>query len=163
MSFIRLGFDIDGVFVNDIDVSAAPLSSLQDLIENRRYALPQFSINFLCDLGVTTCHFVTARPSLDRTETVDWISKNLKGEEANNPVTIVLHMREDPTVASEVDAATFKANVVKNLKLTHFVESSTFQTAIIQAANPLCKVIVFKDLITDALAKAFYEKTTDVS
>lgn len=148
-----IGFDLDGVFVNDITSEAASdATTLAAMLEARKHQLPIFPLaNLAALLPGRTFAIVTARPSLDAADTKAWCFKHLKLKLPESK--FVLCTRSSSSVASDLEAAEFKASIIVDLKISHFVESSLVQARHIRQVVPNCKVIHFGTLVEDALSK----------
>lgn len=148
-----IGFDLDGVFVNDLAPEATSDSNLVErLLEARKHQLPVFQLSTLAALLPNkTFAVVTARPSLDAEDTKAWCFKHLQVKLPSNK--FILCTRPKTSVASDAEAASFKASVIVELGISHFVESSLNQVQLIRELVPNCKVFHFSTLVEDALSR----------
>lgn len=126
-----IGFDLDGVFVADMEFSG----DIQDFLEARHRQKTLF-------VPKSKYVIITGRPSSDKTLTVQWVDREL----SSNPPTSLFHDNTDLN-----EAAVYKASVIQSLGVDVFVESDSVQAEVIAGLVPQCRVITFREYIQNAL------------
>lgn len=147
-----VGFDLDGVLVNDVSLRVtSETADVSAMLKTRMNSIPLFDLRKLTDVRVLV---VTARPYEDKDSTESWINETLPsvGVRHNNR-TGVQQTRE---------AAMFKAHKIMSEGIRVFFESDRAQVAVMQEelskAQYSCKVFVFSDVIVDALSRVIDEE-----
>lgn len=126
-----IGFDLDGVFVADMEFSG----DIQDFLEARHRQKTLF-------VPKSEYVIITGRPSSDRYLTQEWVAREL----SENPPVSLYH---DNDILE--GAARYKASVIRFLGLDLFIESDSEQADVIAELVPSCHVITFREYIQDAL------------
>lgn len=147
-----IGFDLDGVFVNDVHTPALLSGelSLQEMLNARKNVVPLFTLfNLSCKVGAKPIFLISARPALDRQDTDLWLQQHFPEYGGLNLV-----LRESNDLADDETAAQFKASTIAKFGITKYVESSYTQAIRIAQLQPNCKVIHFSSFLERALIEA---------
>lgn len=144
---LNIGFDLDGVLVNDLSAEAFSTKNIYQSLRHRQFTTPFFSVNSL--LSYLKAHsatgvLVTARPNQDENDTRAWAKAN------NIDLDIVFGGHS--THLNTEDAAKFKVGVIKHLNLHAFFESDLGQVQLIREACPSVQVVCVPLFVEQALA-----------
>lgn len=137
-SFEFWGFDLDGVFIPDMPMETylPDPEPGRDLRDTHGAVLPALAI----PAGSV---IVTGRSYVEEARTLAWL--------AREGIAMAVHFRDEAVYAfSSARIANYKADRVRDLGLTHYVESELSQAVAIAAANPHVRVAHY-DLPTQRL------------
>lgn len=137
-SFQLWGFDLDGVFIPDMpmEIYLPDPEPGRDERDLHGAILPALAIP-------PGSVIVTGRSFVEEARTLAWL--------AREGIDMPVHFRDEAVYAfSSSRIAHYKADRVRELGLTHYVESELSQAVAIAAANPHCRVAHY-DLPTQRL------------